>query len=132
MVIKIGEYFGKYGFGDGDDEELLRQAEEMRPRVVELLNVEFQQRGLPYRAVEVDYRTVHNPIRMCLQWKKGGKRYEWEDAEIFKEAPAATIAMMEKAGRDCPAGVEEVFRIVQKKLTMRRSRSSGGPSGTQA
>ncbi len=112
-TIAIRQYFEKYGFEDGDNDALLQQAEEVRPKVVELLNAKFQQRGLPYRAVPVNYGGGHNPIRMSLRWEKGGKRYEWEDEEMFREAPAGSLALMEKVGGGCPSGVEEVFEIVQ-------------------
>lgn len=113
--FRIGDFFNKYGFGDGDDVRLLDRALEVRPRVARALNRAFVKRGLPYRAVRIDYGTVHNPVRLCLQWKEGETLCEWDCQGLLKGAFGERTW---ESG--APAGVEEVLDKVAKRWKSRR------------
>lgn len=74
----VGDYFSKGGFEDGDNDALAVKAEKVRPLFIKILNEEFEQRGYPYKAIELNYSSTHNSVRACVQWEEGGKEYEWE------------------------------------------------------
>lgn len=73
------DYFEKYGFEDGNNPVIAKKAEELRPRFLEILNEEFQKRGLPYRARALNYGSAHNKIRACVEWEEAGEKFEWDD-----------------------------------------------------
>lgn len=65
----------------------------------------------------MDYGTAHNPVRMCLQWKEGGEKYEWSDDLTYVETPKDPIysaKVVRKGGP--PQGVKGVFIAVQKQV----------------
>ena len=81
------EYFSKYGFEDGDNEELNEVAAKVRPVAQEMLNKEFENRKLMYRAVICDVTTAHNSIRMLITWEEKGEKQYW-DKNCGEERPA--------------------------------------------
>ena len=72
------QYFCKYGFKDGNNEKLSEVAEYMRPIICWLLNKEFREQKLSYKAIECSVTSAHNEVRMIIVWEKGGKQYEWD------------------------------------------------------
>ena len=112
----VFDFFSKYGFGDGDNRALVKEARKCRTEVLKRLNEEFEGRGLPYRVHAEYYTTVHNTVRAVMAWEKGGKRFEWEGAYgvICVEEVEAAGGLVTTRDYDIPDDAREVVEAVSK------------------
>lgn len=60
VEFNLYDYFGKYGFGDGDDGAAVDLGYRHRDGVVAKLNEEFAKAKLPLAAKQADFGSIHN------------------------------------------------------------------------
>jgi hypothetical protein len=116
MVI-IADYFDKYGFNDGN-RRLLERARERRAAIRARVNEVFARtivegtapRGVTSaKMVECDVSTSHIKCRAMLQWKRWGRKYEWDNT-----LGMAGRGQRREATRQIQEWIDRVLEEVQK------------------
>lgn len=128
-MIKIRGYFNKYGFEDGDNEELLNHAYEARPRVTKMVTDVLKKMNFGNvqnpEMVEYEVGTAHNPCRAIIVWSSGKAMFEWDEdhgvqVDCGNAGRESIHGRMQpvRGGEDrrTPCWIEEALEEAQKNL----------------
>ncbi len=133
--FRVKDYFRKYGFGDGDDEQLMARARKFREKaakmITEILDREKCGNIIEPQVILWEIATSHNDCRAAIEWfdvKGEGKvRYEWTDDDGVRVdcGVAGSVSVhgwMQRTngwvrkGESTPWWLEDVFVEVQTEI----------------